>query len=280
MSETNPSLESKYQCLQDVLRSIQSVAVAFSAGGDSTLLLKVALDVLGKENVIAVTGKSPSLPAAEYDQARSLVEELGVQHLVVETDEFDNEDYLANPPNRCYFCKVNLYDNISRAIQCHGFGTIISGANLDDHSDWRPGLKAGDEHGVRAPLAEAGLTKEDVRKLSKRLGLPTSDKPASPCLSSRIPYGERVTPEKLKMVEQAEAFLRQLGLSDCRVRHHDNLARIEIPADLIEHYMKPDLRRRIDQEFRRIGYAYVSMDLRGFRSGSLNEVLASGQRDE
>jgi uncharacterized protein len=206
--------------MQAILRELESVAVAFSAGVDSTLVLKVALDVLGPDNVIAVTGRSDSLARDEFDQAVELATSVGAEHVVLDTDEFQNPNYTSNPANRCYFCKTTLYDHIARLIRDRGLKHIVNGINVDDLGDFRPGIQAAREHEVCCPAAEAGLTKADVRELSRRLGLPTFDKPASPCLSSRVPYGQAVTPEKLRMIEAAEKFLHSLGIRDCRVRHY------------------------------------------------------------
>ncbi len=271
----NASLDEKVERMRSILRELESVAVAFSAGVDSTLVLKVAIDTLGPDNVVAVTGRSDSLARAEFDDARKLADAVGAEHVILDTDEFDDPNYTANPTNRCYFCKTTLYTHLERFIAQRGIKAMVNGANADDLGDYRPGHEAAHEHDVRAPAAEAGLTKADVRELSKRLGLPTYDKPASPCLSSRIPYGEEVTPEKLRMVEAAEAFLHdELGIRECRVRHHNTLARIEVPPEFIPLLADPQNAARIDQHFRSLGYNYVSLDLRGFRSGSLNEVIA------
>ncbi len=268
------TLEQKYNRFQQILRDLESVAVAFSAGVDSTLVLKVAIDTLGPDNVVAATGNSESLARAEFDEACTLAEAFGVKHVVIDTDEFDNANYLSNPHNRCYFCKTALYEQLSRFIKERGLRAIVNGINTDDLGDFRPGIQAAKEHQVRCPAAEAGLTKADIRELSKRLGLPTSDKPASPCLSSRVPYGESITPEKLRMIESAEAFLHELGIRECRVRHHGELARIEVPAEFITLLAHPETRKRVDHHFRTLGYMYVTLDLTGFRSGSLNEVIA------
>ena len=247
--------------------------MAFSAGVDSTLVLKVAIDTLGAGNVVAVTGRSDSLARGEFEQARELAARIGAEHVVLDTDEFENPSYLSNPTNRCYFCKTTLYQHLRRFIAERGLCAIVNGINVDDLSDYRPGIQAADEHGVRRPAAEAGLTKDDIRQLSKRLGLPTFDKPASPCLSSRVQYGEAITPEKLRRIEAGEAFLRELGIRECRVRHHDNVARIEVPPECIRVVAEGDMAARIDAHFRTLGYAYVTLDLRGFRSGSMNEVI-------
>ncbi len=278
MSETTEMnimpLDQKVARLRSILRDLKSVAVAFSAGVDSTLVLKVALDALGPENVVAVTGRSDSLAAAEFEEACKLADQLGAEHVVLDTDEFDNQAYLANPTDRCYFCKTTLYTQLESFIADRGIHAIVNGVNADDLGDFRPGLGAAHEHNVRAPVADAGMTKADVRALSQQLGLPTFDKPASPCLSSRVPYGEPITPEKLRMIEAAELFLRtEIGIRECRVRHHNNLARIEVPPGDISMLAQPDVRDRVDRHFRKLGYAYVALDLAGFRSGSLNEVI-------
>lgn len=267
------SLDEKLQRLRSHLRELGHVAIAFSGGVDSALLLKVAVDTLGAKNVLAVTGISASLAGREFDDARSLAGQCGAELLTIETQEFDDPNYLSNPSNRCYFCKTELYSRMRPAAESRGFKHLVNGTNVDDLGDYRPGLQAADEHDAGAPLAAAGLTKADVRALSEQFGLPTADKPASPCLSSRVPFGESITPEKLRMIEEAEAFLRSLGLNDVRVRHHDKLARIEVPADRIVEFMQPEVRAKIDARLREIGYAWTAMDLRGFRSGSLVELV-------
>lgn len=273
-------LQQKLERMQEILRSLDRVVVAFSAGVDSTFVLKVAVDTLGPDNVIAVTAQSDSLARAEYEQAVELAERMGAPHEVVETHEMDDPNYAANPTNRCYYCKSELYTRLDDFIDKRGYKAVINGTNADDHSDFRPGLQAADEHAVRAPCAEAGMTKDDIRVLSEQMGLPTYDKPASPCLASRVQYGEAVTPEKLNQIEQAEAFLHSLGFRECRVRHHDNLARIELVPTDIERALDSTLRMQIDARFRELGYKYVALDLRGFRSGSMNEVIAFGQRQQ
>lgn len=270
-------IDQKLERMQSIIRSLERVAVAFSAGVDSTFILKVSLDVLGQDNVIAVTSKSDSLARAELKESHRLADLFGVRHIVVDTDEFQNPDYLANPANRCYFCKTALYDRMTTLIQEHGFKSIVSGTNADDLGDWRPGIQAAREHAVRSPAAEAGMTKQDIRVLSKRMGLPTFDKPAAPCLSSRVQYGEHISPEKLRMIESCEAFLHTLGIRECRVRHHNNLARIEVPVEHFAELTDPKTRKAIDEHFRAVGYNYVALDLRGFRSGSMNEVLGAEQ---
>ncbi len=267
-------LDAKYARMRELIRPLDRVVVAFSAGVDSTFVLRVALDVLGSDRVVAVTGNSDSLARAEYDEAAKLAESLGAEHVVLETGELRDEQYAANPKNRCYFCKDTLYTEIARFARQRGISHILDGVNADDFDDWRPGITAAREHGVRCPAAEAGLTKAEVRQLSQRLGLPTFDKPAAPCLASRVPYGERVTSQKLGMIESCEAFLRELGWPECRVRHHNNVARIEVPEEQLATFADAEIRRRVVDHFRNAGFNYVTLDLQGFRSGSMNEVIA------
>lgn len=271
--QTHLTLDQKLERMQDILRSLGRVAVAFSAGVDSTFVLKVAIDTLGPENVIAVTGRSDSLAEGEFEESKRLAESMGARHVVLETEEFSDPNYLANPVNRCYFCKSELYSKLDAFIAEHNLAAAVNGINADDYADWRPGIQAAREHTVRAPCAEAGMTKADIRALSERFGLPTFDKPASPCLSSRVQYGEPITPAKLKQIERSEALLKSLGFRECRVRHHNNLARIELPPDDMLRALDPEVRARIDAGLREFGYAYVTLDLRGFRSGSMNEVI-------
>lgn len=267
------SLGRKFEQLERDLRELRSAVVAFSGGVDSALVLKVAVQTLGRDRVLAVTGRSASLPSAELATVQSLAAELGADHEFVETAEFDDPHYRANPANRCYYCKTELYSRLTRLAGERGFNSVISGANADDRGDFRPGLQAAAEHHVRALLAEAGITKAELRRIAAELGLSVHDKPPSPCLSSRVPYGEEITPEKLRRIDDAEAFLREQGFRECRVRHHGNLARIEVPAAEIARFSDRELRTRVEARLREIGYQYVSLDLRGFRSGSLNEVL-------
>jgi uncharacterized protein len=270
---SDDALEAKYARMGEIIRSMERVIVAFSAGVDSTFVLRVVRDVLGADRVVAVTGNSDSLARAELEDATRLTQDLGVEHVVLQTSELSDEHYAANPANRCYYCKDTLYTEIERFARTRGITYILDGVNADDHDDWRPGITAAREHGVRCPVAEAGLTKADVRTLSERLGLPTFDKPAMPCLASRVPYGQRVTSEKLGVIESCEAFLRELGLRECRVRHHDNLARIEVPAEQIAGLAEPQTRQRVLEHFQKAGFNYVTLDLQGFRSGSMNEVI-------
>ncbi len=259
--------------LRALLSGYESVLVAFSGGVDSTFVLSVALEVLGPARVLAITGRSASVPQRELEEAARLAADLGAAHEFHDTQEFADANYLANPTNRCYFCKTELYGRLGDIAAARGLRTIINGVNADDLGDYRPGLRAAAEHAIRAPLAEAGITKAELRMLAALRGLPIHDKPASPCLSSRVQYGEAITPEKLRRIDAAETFLHEQGFRECRVRHHDTLARIEIPAGELPRLLDAGLRRAIDERLRALGYHYVTFDLRGFRSGSMNEVI-------
>jgi uncharacterized protein len=266
-------LLAKRDRLLAVLGELPSVAVAFSGGVDSAVVAKAAAVALGGR-AVAVTADSPSVPRSELTDARRLAEVIGICHVVLPTHEFDDPDYLRNDGSRCYFCKSELYTVIERALPDLGAAVVCSGANLDDAGDYRPGLTAAAEHHVRHPLQEAGFTKADVRAVARLWGLPVWDKPAAPCLSSRIAPGLAVTPERTRRVEQAETYLKTLGLRECRVRYHDgDLARVEVPAAEVARLAADPVRTGLAAEFRRLGFKFVTLDLDGFRSGSLNELV-------
>lgn len=266
-------LSSRRDRLLSILRGMGGCAVAFSGGIDSTVVAKAAQLALG-QRAIAVTADSPSVARAELDDARRLAGLIGIRHEVVATEEFHNPDYVRNDGSRCYFCKDELYSRVEALLPRLGVSVICSGANLDDQGDYRPGLKAAADHGVRHPLVEAGLCKADVRRLALHWGLPTWDKPASPCLSSRLAPGVSVSRERTARVESAERYLRELGLRECRVRLHENeLARIEVPPGEIARLASPQVREPLAAYLKQLGFRFVTIDLEGFRTGSMNELI-------
>jgi len=267
------SLASKRSALLANIAAHGSCAVAFSGGVDSAVVAKGAFEALGKR-AVAVTGTSASLAAGELEQAEEIARLIGIRHRVINTDEFAQGNYLRNAPDRCYHCKTELYTQLERILPELGVGVILNGANADDAGDYRPGMTAAAEHCVRSPLAECGITKSEVRALAAEWNLPVWDKPASPCLSSRVAYGEEVTPERLAMIDSAEQFLRGKGLKICRVRYHrGDLARIEVTPEELLPLCEPQTRRELAAELHRLGFKFVTIDLEGFRSGSLNELL-------
>jgi uncharacterized protein len=252
-------------------RSHGSVLVGFSGGVDSAFLACVAVDALGRDRVLAVIGRSASYPAEQWERARTVAAEFGVPVLEVATDELDDPRYAANPSNRCYFCKSELWDTLAPIARDGGFAVVVDGTNADDTTDHRPGARAANERGVRSPLAEIGLTKGAIRRLSRERGIQTWSQPASPCLSSRIPYGTQVTAERLRQIESGERAVRALGVGgDLRVRYHGDLARIELPADALGEWLRPTRRRALLDALRSAAFERVALDVRGFRSGSLN----------
>ncbi len=269
----SPDLQEKYLRLQSILRDMGSVVIGYSGGVDSTFLLKAAVDVLG-DRALAVIGKSETYPSREYEDAVRIATALGARFEEVKTEETDNLKFAANPANRCYFCKTELFSKLHGIAAARGIAWIADGTITDDLGDFRPGLQAKEEQNVRSPLLEAGLSKADVRELSRMLELPTWNKSSFACLSSRFPYGSPISKEALTKVDAAETLFRDLGFRSYRVRHHDtNTARIEVGAEEISRLLDPAIRRDIVSRLKELGFTYVTLDLQGFRSGSMNEVL-------
>ncbi len=270
--DVDVSLRGKEANLREILRRLRSAIVAFSGGSDSAYLAYAAHGELG-DRVLCVTADSPSYPRHHRDLALDVVKRLGLHHEFIRTTELDRAEYRANPANRCYYCKQELYNHLSRIARARGFDAILDGNNADDRGDYRPGRDAAREFGVRSPLDEADLTKTDIRCLSRAAGLPTWNEPASACLSSRIPYSSEVTAEKLQMIERAETLLHARGFRVCRVRHHGDTARLELDPSDMPRALEESTRATILRELRAIGFRYVTIDLQGYRTGSLNEVL-------
>lgn len=267
-------LDQKEQSIFGYLESLGSVIVAFSGGVDSAYVAYAASRVL-QDRALAVTAISPSYPDRQKRDAIAFVQQFGLRHQFIETDEMSDVNYRRNPANRCYYCKTELYAKLARLAQEQGFAAICDGMNVDDLGDFRPGRQAAKEAGVLSPLVACGINKAEVRALSRRAGLPTWDKPASACLSSRIPYGMEITVEKLRVIEAGEEVLRRLGFRVFRVRHHGEIVRLEFGPDELPRAMTPEMTRRLIHEFKTLGFQYVTVDLEGYRSGALNEVLNS-----
>jgi pyridinium-3,5-biscarboxylic acid mononucleotide sulfurtransferase len=263
--------ERKYEKLKEELQSLKRVVVAFSGGVDSTFLLKVALDVLGAPNVLALIAASDTYPQKEVDEAGRLAVLLGADHMIISTSEMEDAHFLSNPKERCYYCKGHLFDEAMRLAKEKGFVHVVEGSNADDLNDFRPGRRAIAERNVRSPLLDAGLTKDEIRQLSKEAALPTHDKPSYACLASRIPYGTRIDKGLLERIERSEDFIRELGIAQVRVRSHGEVARLEVPPQDFERIMRH--RQEIVLKLRESGFTYVTLDLQGFRTGSMNEVL-------
>ena len=274
--EHTRTIEQKQKELEEILSSLGRVLIGYSGGVDSAVLAVAAHRVLG-DNAIAVTADSESYASGELESARQLMRDFGIRHEVVRTHELENPDYSRNPINRCYFCKQELFTHMNQMATEQKANAILYGQNTDDVGDFRPGAQAAKDYGVRAPLQEAGLNKQDVRALAKQWGLPVWNRPAMACLSSRFPYGTPVTAQGLRMVDRAESFVRKMGFEQLRVRHHSDIARIELPPDKLNHLLgKAELTDKLYNELITLGYGLVAVDLRGFRSGSLNEVLTKG----
>ncbi|SFE54332.1 ATP-dependent sacrificial sulfur transferase LarE [Alteribacillus iranensis] len=265
-------LEQKLENLQEILRQLDTIVIAFSGGVDSTFLLKVSLETLGKDNVLAVTADSETYPFEELEEAKQLAKQLGARHEIIETSELNIPGYSENTPNRCYFCKKSLFDHLIPIMHSQGYKNMAFGLIADDMGEHRPGVKAAKEYNVRGPLHEAELYKNEIRELSQQMGLPTWDKPSFACLSSRIAYGEKITIDKLRKVHESEKAIKNLGIRQVRVRTHGDTARIEVEPSEMSTLLK--YHETLTEQLTEIGYTYVTMDLKGYKSGSMNKVLS------
>lgn len=274
MSELTEALAAKRDRLLQMLAGYKSCAVAFSGGVDSAVVAKAARLAVG-DAAVAVTGTSDALAEGELDEARELAELIGIRHVVMATEEFANPEYVGNRSDRCYHCKSELYGRLDGLAEKLGVAAVVNGANADDLHDYRPGTQAAAEHNVQSPLAECGLTKADVRQLAAHWELPVAEKPATPCLSSRVAYGLEVTPERLQRIDRAEQLLRSLGFRELRVRHHaDDMARIEVPIDDLSELCQPEIRQQVVAELKQLGFKFVTIDLAGFRSGGFAALIS------
>ena len=273
-------LQQKYDRLKEIISRADRLLIAYSGGVDSTFLLKAAVDALGKNRVAACIAHGPSLPQSQYERAVELAKTIDVELIDIETDEMSDEAYLANKADRCYHCKNRLFEKLTEVANERGFDTVACGHNLDDTKDYRPGNAAAKDFGISTPLIEAELTKQDIRQLSEKLNLPTAGIPASPCLASRIVYGLEISQENLGQVEEAEEFLRGLGLVEFRVRHHGDIARIEVHPEDMEKIIRRQTREKIVDKMKDLGFKFVALDMAGFRSGSLNEILSEKSKSK
>jgi uncharacterized protein len=279
MSVIPGETQKKYEHLQAILKEMDRVLIAFSGGVDSTFLLKVAIDTLG-DRVLAVIATSATYPQKEIQGAEQLAKEMGVEYQIVQSCEMENPDFVKNPPDRCYYCKTELFSQLKDIAAQRDFPYVLDGSNFEDTGDFRPGSKAAKELDVRSPLQETGLLKSEIRELSYMLGLATWDKPAMACLSSRFPYYSEIKDDALKQIEQAEEFLRSLGFGQLRVRHHDELARVEVPTADIPRMLDTGIREQIVLRLKELGYTFVTLDLVGYRTGSLNETLSESLKSD